>query len=70
MGIAIIFFYFLTFSDITNAHTIIAIAKYMTATESNANAILPAIIGPTTAAIDKVELKIPTDVERGLFSIR
>ena len=34
------------------------------------NAILPAITGPITVEIDNVELNIPVDVERGLFSIR
>jgi hypothetical protein len=34
------------------------------------NAILPAIIGPITVAMDSVELNIPVDVERGLFSIK
>ncbi len=28
------------------------------------------ITGPTTVAIDRVELKIPVEVERGLFSIK
>ena len=48
----------------------IAIAKYITEIYSNASAIEPAITGPTTDAIDKVELKSPVDVERGLFSIK
>ena len=34
------------------------------------NAILPAMIGPITVEIDNVELNIPVDVERGLFSIK
>ena len=34
------------------------------------NAILPAMIGPITVEIDNVELNMPVDVERGLFSIR
>ncbi len=34
------------------------------------NAILPAITGPITVEMDNVELNIPVDVERGLFSIK
>ena len=30
--------------------------------------MLPAITGPTTVAIDNVELNIPVDVERGLLT--
>ena len=42
----------------------------MTETYPKINAREPAIIGPTTVAIDRVELKIQVEVERELFSIR
>lgn len=70
MGIAIIYFSFLIFSETANAHKIITIAKYITELNPKTNAMDPPITGPTTVAMESVELKIPVDVECGLFSIK
>lgn len=60
----------LIFNETANAHTIIPIAKYITAVYPYENAIVPAITGPTTVAMDKVELNIPVEVDLGLCAIK